>query len=274
MKRPLLILSSRASFNRYRESIRYAKGNDYQGIEWYLDYFRLPVWRGLRDKFFNTLRKSGLQYSFHAPTADVELALKDRIHSTVALDYLKMYIDFLAELAPVKFTIHLGARRIPVEDLSWEHALDHLKRLTNYGYSKKVTVCLENLVGGWTGHPETLMELVASSGAGITFDIGHVRGGKWVRESHGTPLDFLNIIAPKVLNVHVYEYENERGEHLAPGQDTRIFPLLEKLVAMGCPWWVLELNTSQEAEETRRVVEDYLNGLVEKRSGDGVPTSA
>lgn len=274
MKRPLVVLSSRASLNRYRESIRYAKENDYQGIEWYLDYYRLPAWKGLRDKFFNTLQESGLQYSFHAPTADVELALKDRTYSAVALEYLKMYIDFLAELAPFPFTIHIGGRRIPVEELSWEYAMDHLKRLTEHGYSRNVTVCLENLVRGWTGNPEKLMEMVIASGAGVTFDIGHARGGKWAQEGHRTAIDFLNIVASRVLNAHVYEYEDERGEHVAPGQDTRIFPLLEKLLAMGCPWWVLELNTFKDAEETRRVVEDYLNGSVEERAGDGVSTSA
>jgi sugar phosphate isomerase/epimerase len=257
MKKPFLALSSRASFNRYRECIRYAKGNHYQGIEWYLDYYRLPAWKGLRDKFFNTLRKSDLQYSFHAPSNDVELALKDRSYSAVALEYLKMYIDFLAELAPVMFTIHIGARRIPIEELSWEHAMDHLKRLTEHGSSKNVTVCLENLAHGWTGNPEKLMEMVTASGARITFDIGHARGGKWVQEGHGTAPDFLNIIAPKLLNAHVYEYENEKGEHLVPGSDTQIFPLLNRLSEIGCQWWVLELNTYQEISQTRMVVEEY-----------------
>jgi hypothetical protein len=91
MKKPSLGLSSRSSFHRYHECIRYAQEKKYQGIEWYLDFFRLPAWKGLRDQFFNTLRESGLLFSFHAPTNDVEPALKDRIHSTVALDYLKMY---------------------------------------------------------------------------------------------------------------------------------------------------------------------------------------
>jgi len=257
MKRPLVVLSSRASSNRYRESIRYAKENDYQGIEWYLDYYRLPAWKGLRDKFFNTLQESGLPYSFHAPTADVELALKDRTYSAVALEYLKMYIDFLAELAPFTFTIHIGARRIPVEELSWEYAMDHLKRLTEHGYSRNVTVCLENLVGGWTGNPETLMEMATASGAGITFDIGHARGGKWVLEGHGTALEFLNIVAPKVLNAHVYEYEDGKGDHLVPGRDTQLFPILDRLLEVGCHWWVLELNTYKETEDTRGVIRDY-----------------
>ena len=249
MEKPSIALSSRVSFNRYRECIRYAKENGYQGIEWYLDYYRLPAWKGLRDKFFNFLRESDLQYSFHAPTQDVELALKDRTFSTVALDYLKMYIDFLAELAPVTLTIHLGARRIPAEELSWDHAMDHLRRLTEHGFSRNVRVCLENLTGGWTGNPERLMEMVVASGAGITFDIGHVRGGKWVQEGHGTALEFLNIIASKVLNAHVYEYENEKGEHLVPGSDTQIFPILHRLSEVGCQWWVLELTPTERQKK-------------------------
>jgi sugar phosphate isomerase/epimerase len=266
MNRPRIILSSRASLNRYRESIRYARENHYDGIEWYLDFYRLPAWKGLRDKFFTALCDSGLQYSFHGPTTDVDISLREKSYSSVALEYQKMYIDFLAQLAPFPYTIHIGGRRIPVEELSWEHAMDHLKRLTEHGYSRNVTVCLENLVRGWTGNPEKLMEMVTSSGAGITFDIGHARGGKWVQNGYGTALEFLNIVAPKVLNAHVYEYEDERGEHLVPDKSTQISPLLERLSEMGCKWWVLELNDYKEAEETRTTVENYLKDAAEKRA--------
>jgi sugar phosphate isomerase/epimerase len=258
MKKPFLFLSSRAFYNRPTECIRFAKEKGYQGIEWYLDYYRLPAWKGLRDRFFHDLRESGLESSFHAPTHDLELALRNEPYSTLALNYLRMYIDFLAEIAPLTFTIHIGARRIPVEELSWDHATGHLKRLTEHGDSQNIKVCLENLVGGWTGHPEKLMELVTSSGAGITFDVGHARGGKWVQERQGTALGFLNMIAPKVLNAHVYEYEDEKGEHLAPGRNTPILPILERLAEIGCQQWVLELNTPRESEETRVVVKEYL----------------
>jgi sugar phosphate isomerase/epimerase len=273
MNRPLIILSSRASVNRYRESIRYARENHYDGIEWYLDFYRLPAWKGLRDKFFTALRDSGLRHSFHGPTTDVDISLREKSYSTVALEYQKMYIDFLAELAPFTFTIHIGGRRIPVEELSWEYAMDHLKRLTEHGYSKNVTVCLENLVRGWTGDPEKLMEMVTASGAGITFDIGHARGGEWVREGQGTALEFLNIVASKVSNTHLYEYEDERGEHLVPDRSTQIFPLLDRLSKIGYRRWVLELNTYKETEKTRMTVENYLEGIAEKRTGHAETSS-
>ena len=161
-----------------------------------------------------------------------------------------------------------------LKELSWEYAMDHLKRLTEHGYSKNVTVCLENLVGGWTGHPDKLMEMVTSSGAGITFDIGHARGGKWVQEGHGTALDFLNIVAPKVLNAHVYEYEDERENTWCRIRAPRYSRFWKDCLEMGCRWWVLELNTYKEAEETRMTVENYLEGAAEKRARDAETSSA
>jgi sugar phosphate isomerase/epimerase len=259
MKQPLLILSSRASFNRHHECIDYAQRNDYQGIEWYLDYYRLPAGRKSREKFFDTLRESRLQHSFHGPTNDADIAQSETAHSRAACAYHMMYIDFLSEIAPLTYTIHIGGRRLPLEELSWQHAMDNLKRLAAHGHSKNVTVCLENLVQGWTSDPEKLMAMVTAAGAGITFDIGHARGGKWVQEGRGTALEFLNIAAPKVVNAHVYEYENEKGEHLAPANTTEISPILGKLFDIGCRWWVLELNVYAETENTRRILNDLMN---------------
>jgi len=191
MLESLVILSSGASFNQYRETIQYAKEHGYQWIEWYLEYYRLPSWKGLRNNFFETIRESNLPFSFHAPVNDVELALKDKNYSRVALDYLKMYIDFLGELAPVNFTIHVGARRIPIEELSWDLAMDNLKGLAEHGFSKNVRVCIENLAHGWAGYPELLMQMAESVDAGITFDIGHARGSPWVQKNYGNVLQFL-----------------------------------------------------------------------------------
>lgn len=259
MKQPLLILSSRASFNRLRECVDYAKKNDYQGIEWYLDYYRLPAGKKSRENFFASLRESGLKHSFHGPTNDSDIAQKDKDHSRAACDYQMMYIDFLAEFSPLTYTIHIGGRRMPLAELSWQHAIDNLKRVSAHGHSKNVTVCLENLVQGWTGDPEKLIEMVTAAGAGITFDIGHARGGQWVQDGRGTALEFLNIVASKVVTAHVYEYENTKGEHLAPANTIEISPILARLSDIGCRWWVLELNAYAETENTRRIIGSYLN---------------
>jgi sugar phosphate isomerase/epimerase len=260
MREPLILLSSRVSFHRYRECIRYAKEHLYQGIEWYLDYYRLPSWKGLRHRFFDAVRESGLLFGFHGPVNDVELAIKDKTHATVALDYLKMYLDFLEEVAPVYFIIHIGARHIPVEELSWENTLDHLKRLVEHGDSRKIKICIENLTHGWTSDPELLMKMAETVGASITFDVGHARGSRWVTENKGTVFQFLDIISPKIFNAHIYEYENDKGEHLVPGGDSRIAPILDELTRRGCSWWVLELNNYEETEETFQFVTNYLKG--------------
>jgi hypothetical protein len=103
------------------------------------------------------------------------------------------------------------------------------------------------------------MEMAGACNAGITFDIGHARGGQWVREKRGTALDFLNIIASKAANAHVYGYENEKGEHLAPTDAGEISSILTRLSEIGCRWWVLELNAYAEIENTRRIINGHLN---------------
>jgi sugar phosphate isomerase/epimerase len=102
------------------------------------------------------------------------------------------------------------------------------------------------------------MQIAESVDAGITFNIGYARGSPWVRENCGTVLQFFDIISSRVLNAHVYEYENNKGEHLVPGPDSRIIPVLDKLAEIGCHWWVLELYTYKETEETFKFVKKYL----------------
>lgn len=254
----VIALSSRASFNNYRESIKYAKSFGYRGIDWYLEFYRISSWKGSRDKFFNAIRDSKLLYSFHAPVNDAQIAIKDQIYSKVAFDYLKMYIDFLGEVSPANLTIHIGSRDIPLEDLSWDNAMDSLKRLVEHGHSKNVRICVENLAYGWTSNPELLMQIAESTDTYITFDIGHTTGGPWVRENNGTSLEFLDIIASRVLNAHVYEYENDRGEHEVPVDDSKISPVLDRLSDIGCNWWVLELSTYKDTEDTLTVIKKYL----------------
>jgi len=42
--------------------------------------------------------------------------------------------------------------------------------------------------------------------------------------------------------------------------ETPDLPLLNRLSEIGCQWWVLELNTYKETEETRILVKNYLDG--------------
>jgi len=61
------------------------------------------------------------------------------------------------------------------------------------------------------------------------------------------------------VNPHVYEYENDKGEHFVPGPGSQIIPVLDKLTEAGCHWWVLELSTYQEIEETLKFIKKHLN---------------
>ena len=259
MTPPYLILSSRSSFNRYRECIDYALKNDYQGVEWYLDYYRIPAGKQSRAKFFDALRESGLVHGFHGPVNDADIAQRDASHSGAACAYHMMDLDFHSELAPLTYTVHIGGRRIAAEELSRRHAADNLAKLCAHARSKGITLCLENLTRGWTGDPVTLLAMVETAEAAVTFDVGHARGGQWVREGQGSALDFLNIVAARVANAHIYECEDDAGRHVPPQNTAALAPLLERLATIGCRRWVLELDGYAATEATRRVVDEHIN---------------
>ncbi|MDP2956774.1 MAG: TIM barrel protein, partial [Longimicrobiales bacterium] len=156
-------------------------------------------------------------------------------------------------------TVHVGSRAIPMEMLQWERTLDHLHRAADTGRTRGVTVCLENLKGGWTSDPNRLLAMAEAAGCAITFDLGHAGASPFVREG-GTLEAFRAVVGQRVANVHVYEIETPDGRHL-PLEDTAGHdPTLDALLAGGLHTWVLELSTREDLEQTRAALRAYEQG--------------
>lgn len=241
------------------EVAAYARAHNYGGVEWYLDLLRLPVAPTARAKLFDRMRGDGMGARFHAPAADMELGHRDPAVAEASLRYLLMYIEFLAEMAQTTLTVHVGSRAIQMELLQWERTLDHLRRAAEAGRSLGVTVCLENLKGGWTSDPHRLLAMAEATGSAITFDLGHAGASPFVREG-GTLEAFHAVVGKRIANVHVYEIETPDGRHL-PLEDTAgCGPTLDALLAGGHRTWVLELSTRDDLEQTRRALQAYEQG--------------
>ncbi|MDI6772732.1 MAG: sugar phosphate isomerase/epimerase family protein [bacterium] len=252
-------LSSSAFRQAPGEVAAYARAHNYGGVEWYLDLLRLPVAPSARAKLFDRMRADGLGARFHAPAADMEMGHRDPAIAEVSLRYLLMYIEFLAEIAPTILTVHVGSRAIPMELLAWERTLDHLRQAAEAGRTRGVTVCLENLKGGWTSDPNRLLAMAEAAGCAITFDLGHASASPFVREG-GTLEAFRAVVGPRIANVHVYEIETPDGRHL-PLEDTAGHgPTLDALLAGGLHTWILELSTREDLEQTRQALRAYEPG--------------
>ena len=118
-----------------------------------------------------------------------------------------------------------------------------------------ITICLENLRSGPTSNPETVAEWARESGAMITLDIGHAVSCQRVKEGTLTPLDFVETLADRLHEVHMYEREENR--HYPPQDMSVLGPIVDRLLDTQCRWWTIELARYDEALATRRLLLGY-----------------
>ncbi len=157
-------------------------------------------------------------------------------------------------------TLHVGLKhKDPIDP---GRAVENLSRLVQHARNLGITVCLENLRRGPTSHPETVAAWARASGASITLDIGHATSCQRVQRGELTALDFVEMFADRLCEVHVYEREADR--HYPPPDMTVLAPIVDRLLATQCTWWTIELDDYSEALSTRSLLLNYLQA---QRSG-------
>ena len=259
---PQVVLTSRASGGDFRSAAKAATELGFAGIDWNLDYFRIAAASNARQPFLDAAMSTGLPQGFHGPCHDIEIGHRDPFIAATAVQYLKMYVDFVQPLRDTHMTLHIGSRSISMDEMSWEHALKGLREVTEYGQERGVTICLENLKQGWTSEPEKLAELAEYSGAAITFDVGHARGSAPLREGRVTLREYIRPFANKIKNMHVYELENLEGRHVEPIDLDGIGDTLRWALTQGIAWWVIELDTYEAMARVKQLISTELGQSV------------
>ncbi len=261
-----LMFSSRIFRSSYREAIAYALKNGYGGIEWYLNDFRLPLNPKKLEAFLAALDEAGLYFSFHLPTTDIEVGHRDPLIARGALEYLKMYVKILSRyLTSLNYrtplTLHVGSNSIPMEELHWERTIANLAELAGDVDAAGGMLCLENLKWGWASDLERFRELVRRSGVMVTFDAGHARSSPSVQEGRVSLRDWTETLAPWIVHVHLYAYEDwDTGVHVPPRSWDELAEAYEALRPLEPRGWVLELPDPEGLEQTRAVLESGIKG--------------
>lgn len=258
MMKPKIMFSSRVFGNDVQVVLDYALAKGYDGVEWYLNSFRLRTNSKHRQQFFAKLdQHPSLYYTFHLPTVDVEVAHKDPVIAMGSLGYLQMYIEYLApwflrqENSQV-LTLHVGSNSISVDELDWEVGLAHLVQLEKFAAERNGRVLLENLKVGWTTDPKTHLEMVAHAGLGITLDTGHAASNPKISSGELNLVDYAEILSEKIQHVHFYAYESlDKGRHIPPKSWEEIEGIWCKAVSLPkLASIVLELATESELAQT------------------------
>ena len=242
----------------------YVTAHRYDGVEWGLDGFRVPVARGRRQRILDGFRSVG-PCSLHAPYTDLEIGHRDAEYAGAALRILKEYVDVTAEVGAHHLNLHVGSHALEPEERSWENLVRNLSALMDHAARRGTVVTVENLRQGLASDPETFVALLRATGAPVTFDLGHAHGSAWVQSGRGSVVDFLKSIPTPILAGHLYFTERD-DSHVPPAAVADVAAALDGLRAAGCDWWVLELHTRDTLEQTRRVVDEYLAGSSPPRS--------
>ncbi|UCH42577.1 MAG: sugar phosphate isomerase/epimerase [Dehalococcoidales bacterium] len=198
--------------------------------------------------------KEGIPVRYHGFFPDYEIGHIDDSVSERAVQLHKSALQAIHGLGQPVITVHIGLN--PDDEIDAEKAVDNLGYLVDYASSLGITLCLENLRRGPTSHPETVTTWAEKSGTMITFDVGHAVSSQRVVDGELTVIDFLRMVAPRLVEAHVYERELDR--HYPPTDMAVLGPVIDFLLETGCRWWTLELDNYSEALDTRDLLVDYL----------------
>jgi len=252
--------SSRPSGSDFEAAIEFALSHGFDGIDYNLDFARLPVASGAVARLRSMMAGANLPFKFHAPCTDVELGHVDPEVRQTSLRYLGCYVNAVAALGGTEITIHLGSKSIGSPETDLKGAIDAVAKLVRHGATKGVTVCLENLKAGWTADPETYNALLTATGAAATFDIGHANASECVRRGMITAAELVRTTKAPILSAHVYEVETPSGVHLHPQNLDNIGEVVEALVERGCEWFVVELPCYDSVPYVQQLLAEFRDG--------------
>lgn len=254
--RPLTIALS-ARWHTYPDRFRWIAEHGFA-----LEYTPNPEAFDLLPKHVDPFLKAGIPVRYHGFFPDHEIGHPD---SAVAERAVRLHVAVL-EAMPGRgeqvITFHVG--------IHWKgpivpgRVVENLSRLVEHARGLGITVCLENLRRGPTSHPETVAAWAWASGAMITLDVGHAVSCQRVQSGELTALDFLDMLADRIFEVHMYERETalrqaqDTARHHPPQDMTVLGPIVDRLLDTQCTWWTIELDDYAEALATRTLLLDYL----------------
>lgn len=224
-------------------------------IEWRLDVLRVPVAAKARAALFERLAAKGMAARYHAPYADLELAHKNAALARQSLGVLRSCLEVLPAGGEAVFTVHVGSKGIPVEELSWDYAVGNVRTLVQVGSARGISVAIENLATGWTADPWAMGELCTRSGARMTFDLGHCLASEAVRAGGKRVPEILDDLARFILQGHIYGAETEDGRHVAWKDLEPVKPALRHLAQIPSFMWILDVDEVSEAAQIKQQIE-------------------
>lgn len=163
----------------------------------------------------------GLQYSVHAPFADINIASPAKPLLNASMKRLKQSLQNASELDAKIWVVHPGQKTgigqfYPGAD--YKQMYLSLQELYADAEKLGVNVALENLPGKYwflMSTPEEFMRMYKETGLpiGITMDLGHAH-------LEGQIEPFFNLLADKIIHIHASDNDGSDDQHNGIGGGT------------------------------------------------------
>ena len=246
----------------------FAVDHGFDGIDWSFDLDHLPKTPAEETRW--AVRQEilkPLEVRYHCPFLQVDIGHEDAESRAYAMDIFRRMIRLVSKARRNYLSLHVGLGHDTMKILSWEATVRNLRELVQFGAACGVTVCLENLIWGWSSKPNLFEKLVRRGGTHVTVDIGHAYACESVQSQAYRFKDFISPHREKVVCAHVYHYEVPGIGHIPPSRVSDVADRLDLLLQTPCRWWVLEIRVADELLQTKAVVDAYLNVLAQKTAG-------
>ncbi len=164
-------------------------------------------------------KSNGIQYTVHAPFADINIASPSKPILTVSLRRLKESMACANALNAKLWVLHPGNKTgismfYPRED--WKQNIKSLIQLHKTAEEYGLNIALENLperYGFLMKQPQDFQKFykeTALSDIGIALDVGHAN-------LEGQTEQFLKKMPDKIVHIHISDNTGEHDQHLGIG---------------------------------------------------------
>jgi sugar phosphate isomerase/epimerase len=210
------------------------------------------------------LAERNIPVTFHAPFMDLNPGAVDEKIREVTRYRFNQVLDLAPFFHPRMIVFHPGYDRFRYDDnvdlwlenslLTWKPIIDRLEEVAKDG-TGSVKVAVENV---FEEHPSILKRLLAavhSPYLGYCLDAGHSQlfSGEQIGE-------WIEVLAPWLLEIHLHDNHGKADEHLPVGQGkidfAGIFALLKKKNLD--PIYTIEPHQQEHLEPTLKGLEKYL----------------
>ena len=135
----------------HKKMRQFAEDHGFDGIDWSFDLEHLPKTPAEESRWAKRQELlKPLEVRYHCPFMQVDIGHQDKDIRMSSMEIFCRMIRLVSKARRKYLSIHVGLGHNTTRILSWELTISNLRQLVQFGVESGVTVCLENLIWGWS----------------------------------------------------------------------------------------------------------------------------